>query len=313
MNRKLMGTLAKVLAAAGWADKRLTSEEIEHLKDLLFQFQRSVIDPREDARFQLYIQSPVDAAERERLVQELRETIWSEEDKSYVRSALKKMVEVDGQVTAEEEAMLAHVDASIESIDTGMLGDLGRLVRTAMLRHAEALRNAPNREKYFEEFFKNRVYYEVRRRLDLYKLDIAIPDEELRKLNPVGGIMAHVARVDGVILEHEAEKITSILKMEWGLSREAAMFVMICTVADVSKDFDYLRMTREFTELTTPAERNKLLELLFTVANADGQVSTEEMLEITYLADYFLLSHARMKQAFLKATGSESSIQPYES
>jgi hypothetical protein len=35
MNRKLMGNLAKVLAAAGWADKRLTSTEIENLKDLL--------------------------------------------------------------------------------------------------------------------------------------------------------------------------------------------------------------------------------------------------------------------------------------
>jgi hypothetical protein len=71
MNRKLMGNLAKVLAAAGWADKTLTSAEIEDLKDLLFQFQQSVIDPREDALFEMYIKSPVDAAERERLVESL--------------------------------------------------------------------------------------------------------------------------------------------------------------------------------------------------------------------------------------------------
>jgi len=74
MNRRLMGNLARVLAAARWADKRLTSTEIENLKDLLFQFPRSVIDPREDALFEMYTKSPVDAAERERLVEDLRET-----------------------------------------------------------------------------------------------------------------------------------------------------------------------------------------------------------------------------------------------
>ena len=88
------------------------------------------------------------------------------------------------------------------------------------------------------------------------------------------------------------------------------MFVMMCAIADVSRDFDYLRLTREFTELTTPVERNRLLELLFIVANADRQVSNEEMLEITYLADYFLLSTERVNQAFLKATGSQPSLLP---
>ena len=83
---------------------------------------------------------------------------------------------------------------------------------------------------------------------------------------------------------------------------------MQCALADVSRDFDYLRMTRQFAELTTPAERNNLLEILFTIADADGHVSDEEMLEITYLADYFLLSTDRVNQAFLKVTSSSSSL-----
>jgi hypothetical protein len=81
------------------------------------------------------------------------------------------------------------------------------------------------------------------------------------------------------------------LETTWDLSREAALFVMQCAIADVSKDFDFLRLTREFTKLTTHA-----------VAKADGHVSDEEILEITYLADYFLLNVARVNQAFLKAT-----------
>ena len=217
-----MGNLAKVLAAAGWADRKLSPEEIENLKDLLFQFQRSVIDPREDALFQMYIKSPVDTAERQRLVQELRETVWSQEDKAYVRSALQRMAEADGKMTDEEQMVLEEIHSSIESVDTSILGDMGRVVRGAMQRRSRAVRNAPNREKYFEDFLKNQVYYEVRRRLDLIDADIVVPDEELRKLSLVGGMMAHVARVDRVILEKETEKITSVLQADWGLSREAA-------------------------------------------------------------------------------------------
>jgi uncharacterized tellurite resistance protein B-like protein len=308
MNRKLMGTLAKVVAAAGWADRTLSSDEIENLKDLLFQFQRSVIDPREDAMFEMYIKSPVSVAERERLVEELRETVWSEEDKTYVLFAVKRMVESDGQVREEEQEMLEQLQVSVDAVNTGLFGDLERLVRGAMQRRSQAVSHAPNREKYFEEFLRDKVYYEVRRRLDLIKSDITIPDPELRKLSLVGGMMGHVARVDHIIIENEVETIASILETTWGLSREAAVFVMRCAIADVSRDFDYLRMTREFTELTTAAERNKLLELLFAVANADGHVSDEELLEITYLADYFLLSSDRVKKAFLKVTSSSSSL-----
>jgi hypothetical protein len=50
------------------------------------------------------------------------------------------------------------------------------------------------------------------------------------------------------------------------------------------------------------------MELLFAVANADGHVSDEEMLEITYLADYFLLSSDRVNEAFLKVTNASSSL-----
>ena len=300
MNRKLMGNLAKVLAAAAWADKTLTSAEIENLKDLLFQFQRSVIDPREDALVDMYLKSPVGAAERERLVEELHESVWSEEDKAAVSSALKKMAAADGEISDEERALLDQIQASIGSVDTGMFGNLGRLVRGALKRRSQAARNAPNREKYFDDFLKNKVYYELRRRLELSHSDIMIPDEELRKLSLVGGMMAHVARVDHVVLEQETEQITSILQTTWGLSREAAVFVMECAIADVSRDFDYLRLSRELTELTTAAERNNLLDLLFAVAKADGEVSNEELLEITYMSDYLLIRLDRVNEAFLK-------------
>jgi uncharacterized tellurite resistance protein B-like protein len=302
MNRKLVETVAKVIVAAGWADSKLTSDEIENLKDLLFQFQRSVPDPREDAMFQMYIKSPIDAAERERLVDELREAVWSDADKTFVLTALKGMIEADGRITDDEQAVLNEIKAAMEAVDSGFFGDLGRLVRGALQRRSQAMRNAPNREKYFEDFFKNKVYYEVRRRMDLGDAALNIPDADLRKLSLVGGMMARVAQTDHVVLEQETDKITALLQTRWGLSHETAIFVMECATADVCKDFDYLRMAREFMELTTGAERADVLDFLFAIAKADGAVSNNELLEITFIADYLLLSIDRVNRTFLKTS-----------
>lgn len=49
-----------------------------------------------------------------------------------------------------------------------------------------------------------------------------------------------------------------------------------------------------------PAERANLLELLFAVANADGQISNDEFNEIRTIADYLLLSSNRVNEAYSK-------------
>jgi uncharacterized tellurite resistance protein B-like protein len=163
--------------------------------------------------------------------------------------------------------------------------------------------NAPNRDKYFEDFLKNKIYYAVRHRLDLGEAELEIPEADLRKLSAVGGLMARVAQEDGVVLEKEMEKITSTLQHSWELPRAAAVFVTEVAVSEVSRNFDYLRMSREFVEMTTPAERASVLDVLFTVASADGKVSEKERREIHNIADYLLLSDNRVAEAYSKITG----------
>jgi hypothetical protein len=133
MDKNLIEILGKVIIAAAWVDKKIDPEEINSLKDLLFQFQRTImmsdihlgqeilafvggisIDKNYDAgigfpakvmaRFEMYLESPVEAAERESLVRQLCEAIWTEEDKEFVIAALKDIVEADGAITDEEQS-----------------------------------------------------------------------------------------------------------------------------------------------------------------------------------------------------------------
>jgi uncharacterized tellurite resistance protein B-like protein len=171
-----------------------------------------------------------------------------------------------------------------------------------MQRRSETLNSLPNRERYFEDFLKNKVYYEVRRRLDLGEGSLELPEEQLRKLSMAGGLMARVAQVDNVVLDAEIDRIISLLETNWGLSREGAMFVAEVAMSKASAEFDYLRMSREFTEIVPPAERASFLDVLFAVANADGKVSNTERKEINTIADYLLLSTNRIEEAYRKAT-----------
>ena len=115
MDNKLVETLAKVMIAAGWADKELTSEERDNLKDLLFQFERDLepdrdlnsgLSARTSAMFEMYTSAPIDSAERDRLIAQLQENVWSEEDRALVLAALQRMVEADGKTTEDERAVL---------------------------------------------------------------------------------------------------------------------------------------------------------------------------------------------------------------
>lgn len=316
MDKKLIETLGKVIIAAGWADKELTPEERNNLKDLLFQFQQVLIAPgalertddsgldaRTLALFEMYTDSPVDAAERERLVSELGENIGSEEDRELALSALQSMIEADRKITDEEQTVLNHIKATIGSVDTGFFGDLGRLLRSAVQRRSDAMSRTPNREIYFEDFLKNKVYYEVRRRLDLGKTSLEIPDEELRKLSIAGVLLARVAHVDGIVLENEIEKIRSVLQNDWQLSQEAAEFVVNVALSEAEKNFDYLRMTREFVDIVRYSDRASFLGVLFAVADADRRISNAELREIRNIADYLLLSGNRVDEAYAKFNG----------
>jgi uncharacterized tellurite resistance protein B-like protein len=339
MDRNLIEILGKVIIAAAWADKVMSREEINSLKDLLFQYQHTItmsdvepgdglwmlmsgfyteknadtgigIPAREMAKFEMYTESPIDAAEREQLANQLCEAIQTEEDKNLVISTLQNMIEADGKITEEEQVILNEIKTRIEKIDTGIFGYLGRLLQNAIWRRAQKISDAPNREKYFDEFLRNKVYYEMRRRLDLDETNLDIPDEYRRKLGTVGGMMARVAQVDSIVWEKEMDKmisivetgwgIMSILKTGWGLSHEASLFVMDVAMSEVSKNFDYLRMSRDFFDSTTNVERANLLDLLFAVANADGRVSHEEFKEIRIIADYLLLSSNQVEEAYAR-------------
>jgi uncharacterized tellurite resistance protein B-like protein len=305
-NKNLILTLAKVIIAAAWADGEMTLEEINSLKDLLFQLpqaglkQDKRITGREWAMLEMYIESPVGAAERARLVEELQAALRTPKDRALALSALEDLIQADGVVPDEERAVAEEIKTAIEAVDLGIIGQLGRLTRGTVQRRSQAVANAPNREEYFEDFIKNKVYYAVQQRLNLGEVELDIPEADLRKLSLAGGLMARVAHVDRQVTEDEFDTMVNALQAGWDIAREAAAFVAEVAVSEISADLDYFRLTRQFSTSTTEDERVRFLDVLFAVADADGQVSHDEIEEIRRIAKSLNLTHKQFIGAKLK-------------
>lgn len=305
-DKGLILTLAKVIIAAAWADGDMALDEINSLKDLLFQLPHAGLErvmqitEREWAMLNMYIESPVDAAERARLVAQLQAALRTSKDQALALSALEDLIQADGKVTDEERVVVDEIKTAIEAAEVGIMGQLGRLVRGAVQRRSQVVANAPNREEYFEDFVKNKVYYAVCRRLNLSKAELHIPETDLRKLSLAGGLMGRVAHVDREVTDDEIEAMVNALQAGWGIALEAAALVAEVAVSEISAGLDYFRLTREFCTATTEDERLHLLDALFAVAAADGLASHNQIEELRRIAKSLQLTHTQFIDAKLK-------------
>jgi uncharacterized tellurite resistance protein B-like protein len=297
-NDQLIMSLAKVIIAAAWADGELTNDEINSLKDLLFQMPD--ITARDWARLEMYIDSPIGEAERERLFEELQVVLVSKEDKAMVLAKLDQVVQADGELTSEEQAVIDQVRDSIEQADTGLFSGLGRLVRGPVTRRSQKVANAPNRELYYHDFLNNPIYYNLERRLELNGGQLNISEQDLRKYSLAGGLMARVAYVDRQVSEKEYDKMKTALSKCWSIGDQEAAVVIEVAVSEISKDLDYYRLSREFFESTSEPERVCFLDVLYAVADGDGRVSFEEIEEIRTIANMLKLTHQQFIDAKLK-------------
>jgi uncharacterized tellurite resistance protein B-like protein len=307
--KQFVMTLAKVIIAAAWADDQITNEEINSLKDLIFHLRQSGFDDvnqlsaQEWSRLEIYIETPVSAEERARLVVDLQNALQSKEQKAMARQTLERVMAADGVVSESEKEVLAEIEKAIDSVETGFLGDLERLVGGAVNKRSRAVADAPNREKYFDDFIKNKVFYSLSQRLQIDSSDLKIPEDDLRTLSLVGGLAAKVAYVDREVTETELEGITKAIEDIWEVSSQLAAFVAEVAVSAMDETYDTFRMMRELMESTSERERRKFLDVLFAVANADGQISYDETEEIRMISRGLNLTHKDFIDSKLRILG----------
>ncbi len=290
--------LAKVMIAAAWADGSITRDEINSLKDLLFQLPEMTAN--DWSELDIYIDAPVSQAERERLVSELRAALSEREQVDLAILMIDELIHADGEITAAEREAAEQIKSAIQDTRVGIFGNLNRLIQASINRRSNALQNAPNRELYLDDFQKNRIFYNLSHRLEFEDNEIQVQESELRKLSLAGGLMARVAYVDREVNEGEFDTMVKAIQDHWGLDDLQAALVAEAAVSEISKGLDYYRLSREFFLSTSFDERARFLDVLFSVADGDGCVSYKEIEEIRSIANVLKCTHRQFIDAKLK-------------
>jgi uncharacterized tellurite resistance protein B-like protein len=298
-NSDLILSLAKVLVAAAWADEEVSHEEINALKDLLFHLPG--LSARDWAELDIYIDSPIDPSERNRLLQDLRTAIRSRQDKELASETLEQLIQADGTVTPEERAVADEIQSTIDSINTNIFSRLGKMILVSAKKRSRTVAGTANRERYLEDFIRNRIYYKLKRKLGENEADIPLSDDEFRKLCLASGLLSRVAFVDKDVTTEEKASIVEILRKSWDLRRETAALVAETAISAFEEGIDYYRLSREFFIATDEEERIKFVRALFQVAAADGDLSHDETEEIRKIAQVLKLSHKQFIDAKLSA------------
>jgi uncharacterized tellurite resistance protein B-like protein len=293
----MIKALAKVLVAASWADGRVSQEEINSLKDLLFQLPD--MTARDWSELEIYLDSPVGEQERERLVLELENALASPRDRDLALAALEDIAQADGRISDNERVVLQEIEQALNSVDVSIFGRMGRLLSGPIERQSQAVAQAPNRERFLEDYIRNKIFYSLRLRLKNGDRGLDLPEEDLWKLSLAGGLMARIAYVDRKVSEQEREEMREVLQKEWNLGEKEAELVVEVAVSEVCKDMDYYRLSREFFDVTNEDERERFLKILFATAAADGPASHEEMEEIRTVSKVLKLSHKQFIDAKL--------------
>jgi uncharacterized tellurite resistance protein B-like protein len=298
-NSDLILSLAKVLVAAAWADEEIAHDEINALKDLLFHI--PALSARDWAELDIYIDSPIDPAERERLLEDLRTAIRTREDKALASETLQQLIQADGTITPEERTIAAEIQSAIDSINTNIFSRMGKMIRTSVKKRSQIVAGTANREQFLEDFIHNRIYYKMKLQLDQSGSEIQLSDDEFRKLCLASGLLSRVAFVDKNITTEEKSSIVEILRNGWNLTRETAMLVAETALSAFDQGLDYYRLSREFFIATNEKERFDFLRELFHVAASDGNLSHAETEEIRLIAQVLKVTHKQFIDAKLSA------------
>ncbi|MEJ2608221.1 MAG: TerB family tellurite resistance protein [Anaerolineales bacterium] len=295
----LILSLAKVLVAAAWADEEVSHDEINALKDLLFHLPG--LSARDWAELDIYIDSPIDPSERNRLLHDLRAAIRTRKDKEIASETLERLIQADGTVTPEERAVANEIQSAIDSINTNIFSRMGKMILASAKKRSRTVAGTANREQYLEDFIRNRIYYKMKRKLGENEAEIPLSDEEFRKLCLASGLLSRVAFVDKDVTTEERASIVEILRKSWDLRQETAALVAETAISAFEEGVDYYRLSREFFIATDEGERIKFVRALFQVAAADGDLSHDETEEIRKIAQVLKLTHKQFIDAKLSA------------
>jgi uncharacterized tellurite resistance protein B-like protein len=135
-------------------------------------------------------------------------------------------------------------------------------------------------------------------------------DKNIGAAKPAGPDPVHVAtaalliemtRMDGSIDDAERVKVMHAVETKFGLPKEEVAELLRLAEQEAQEATDYYQFTRLVNEGFTPLQKERLIEQLWRVAYADGELNRYEEHLVRKIADLIYVPHAAFIAAKLRA------------
>ena len=292
MKNSLEFKLAKLLIAAAWADGDIHTDEINVLKDLIFNLHG--ITGEDWQLLELYMDSPVSDEETQQLMADVMEMVTHSSDKLLISNTLKELIEADGKPSAEEQEFIQKVEQALAGKRTNPVSFIGGLLKKSISFKSK---DVPKREKHFEEYVRNTVYYQLHH--DDKHSKFTIDDEYLRKLCLKAGLLARVCFQDGEPDEDEIKTVQNVLKKLGNISDEEASLLVEAGFNRAARGLDYGHICRSYFEITDYDERCDFMKTLFKAAAASNGSCHDEIESIRDISIHLKIPHSKFVEAKL--------------
>lgn len=284
--------LAKALIAAAWSDGCIQAQERACIEDLIFYLPD--LKAQDISALELLLDHPMSEAQVKRLMDDLLAKIETEQDKNLALHTLRQLIEADGRITPEEQALYNNLETALEKPKHYLSLQLRNMFQVLIDRRLfETSKTLANDD--LASFIQKKIG-----QLKAYKACYNFREEALYHLCLAGILLARVVWADGRVLDSEIETLLQYLKKEWKvLPLEAHNIGALLLDASV-KDLDLKRVCREFSKYLSPEEKGVFLNLLFEVALADGILSSSEIDEILNISAHLKLGQDQFHNAFTR-------------
>jgi uncharacterized tellurite resistance protein B-like protein len=116
-------------------------------------------------------------------------------------------------------------------------------------------------------------------------------------------LLVEMSRQDETVHEAEREAVASALRGKFGLSPEEVDELYALAEAEVKEAIDYYQFTSILKEHFSPAQKEKVVELLWQVAAADGHIDKYEEHMVRRIAELLYLTQTEYIRAKHRALG----------
>ncbi len=150
--------------------------------------------------------------------------------------------------------------------------------------------------KAIKAFVESRIMVPVQR-------DTASAEHALRLAT--AALLVEMSRQDDTIHEAEREAIANALRTKFDLSPDEVSELYTLAEAEVKEAIDYYQFTSLLKEHFTPAQKEKVVELMWQVAAADGHIDKYEEHMVRRIAELLYLTQTEYIRAKYRALGME--------